>query len=162
MAKEFLSRRGIPYRERDVSRDPVALAEMQHRSGQIGVPVITIGNEVIVGFNAARLEQALAAAGGAPQPKRRRPPLGALVKDAPPAGPAGAYVGSVRASSIADQAALRPGDIIIAVGPYPVRGAQDLETALDKLAAQYRYTSLFVLRDGQRVELPLDFGSNAR
>jgi glutaredoxin 3 len=157
MAKEFLSRRGVPYMERDVSRDPTALADMQRCSGQMGVPVITVGNEVIVGFNAPRLEQALKNANG--RKAVARPPLGALVKDAPSAGPAGAYVGGIRPGSLAERAALRAGDIIVAVGPHPVHGTHDLAAALDTLAAQYRYTSLFVLRDGQRIELPLDFGS---
>ena len=42
--KQFLSQRGIKFTEHDVSVDRAAAAEMVSKSGQMGVPVITVGN----------------------------------------------------------------------------------------------------------------------
>lgn len=50
---------------RDVSQDYAAAVEMVRRSGQQGVPVITLDDEVVVGFDRPRLEQILAASGTA-------------------------------------------------------------------------------------------------
>ena len=55
MAKEYLSSKGISYQAFDVSTDRTALDEMVKISGQMGVPVITINGEVIVGFDKSRL-----------------------------------------------------------------------------------------------------------
>lgn len=51
MAKQFFTSMKIPYAELDVSRDEEAAHEMMHKTGQIGVPVIEIGNTMIVGFD---------------------------------------------------------------------------------------------------------------
>ncbi|MDQ3929742.1 MAG: glutaredoxin family protein, partial [Chloroflexota bacterium] len=58
--KEFLSQRNIPYTEKYVDRDRDAAIEMIRRSGQQGVPVTVIGDQVIVGFDRPRLERAVA------------------------------------------------------------------------------------------------------
>jgi glutaredoxin 3 len=60
-AKAFLSRRGIRYREVDVTKDKKNLEEMIRVSGQTGVPVIVIEDEVMVGFDQERLEEKLRA-----------------------------------------------------------------------------------------------------
>jgi glutaredoxin 3 len=56
--KEFLSRRGIVFEERDVSRDERALDELQKRS-LMTTPVTLIDNEAVVGFDQARLAKLL-------------------------------------------------------------------------------------------------------
>jgi glutaredoxin 3 len=56
--KEFLSQKGIPYVERDVSTDEQAMEELADL-GYMTTPVITIDGEVIVGFNWKRLEELL-------------------------------------------------------------------------------------------------------
>lgn len=61
MAKEYLSSRGIAYHELDVSSNKEALEEMVKLSGQMGVPVIVVDNEVIVGFDRTRIENLLGA-----------------------------------------------------------------------------------------------------
>jgi len=43
-----------------VAQDRDKAKEMIQKSGQMGVPVIVIGDEVIVGFNQPRLDQLLA------------------------------------------------------------------------------------------------------
>jgi S1-C subfamily serine protease len=109
--------------------------EMIRRSGQQGVPVITLGSEVVVGFDRRRLEDILA------RPPRARPSLGARVAGAEAMGrrrglvlPAGAYVGQVTASSPAERAGLREGDVIVSLGGAPVRGVGDLERGLGAVA----------------------------
>jgi glutaredoxin 3 len=40
-----------------VAKDREKAKEMIQKSGQMGVPVIIVDNEIIVGFNQARLDQ---------------------------------------------------------------------------------------------------------
>ncbi|MGH9580466.1 MAG: glutaredoxin family protein [Terriglobales bacterium] len=58
MAKEFLSQKGIVFTDRDVTRDPAAMDELRPL-GFMTTPVITVDGETIVGFDEARLTQAL-------------------------------------------------------------------------------------------------------
>ena len=51
MAKEYLTSKNIPYTDINVAEDQNARQEMITMSGQMGVPVIKIENDVIVGFN---------------------------------------------------------------------------------------------------------------
>lgn len=56
--KEFLSQKGVPFTERDVSIDEKALAELE-RLGYRTTPVTLIDGEVVVGFDQKRLEELL-------------------------------------------------------------------------------------------------------
>ena len=56
MAKDYLSSKGISFKGFDVSQDKTALDEMIKVSGQMGVPVITINGEVVVGFDKDRID----------------------------------------------------------------------------------------------------------
>ncbi len=58
-AKRYLQQRGVPFEDEDVSRNMIAAQYMVQRSGQQGVPVIQVGNEVVVGFDRARLDALL-------------------------------------------------------------------------------------------------------
>ncbi|MDH5695922.1 MAG: glutaredoxin family protein [Dehalococcoidia bacterium] len=58
-AKDYLSRKGIPYVDYNVAEDRDKAKEMIRKSGQLGVPVITVDNEVIVGFNQIVLDKLL-------------------------------------------------------------------------------------------------------
>jgi glutaredoxin 3 len=49
-AKALLERRGIPYREINLARDPDGRAALQQRTGMITFPQIVIGDEVVGGF----------------------------------------------------------------------------------------------------------------
>lgn len=60
-AKDFFKQNNVEYTEYDVAADLEKRAEMVEKSGQMGVPVITIGEEVIVGFDEERIKQAIAA-----------------------------------------------------------------------------------------------------
>lgn len=57
--KTHLKKNGIRYSEIDVSRDQNAAAEMQRKSGQMGVPQTDIGGEIIVGFDKTRINNLL-------------------------------------------------------------------------------------------------------
>ncbi|NMB78676.1 MAG: FAD-dependent oxidoreductase [Methanomicrobiales archaeon] len=57
MAKAFLDKYKVPYESIDVGADIEAAKKMIDLSGQRGVPVITVDDEVIVGFDSQRLNQ---------------------------------------------------------------------------------------------------------
>ncbi len=57
MAKAFLEKHGVPYESIDVGSDSKAAERMIELSGQRGVPVIVIDDEVIVGFDSQRLNE---------------------------------------------------------------------------------------------------------
>lgn len=59
MAKDFFKENNIEYSEFDVSSDKDKRAEMIEKSGQMGVPVISINDEMIVGFNKEKLSNLL-------------------------------------------------------------------------------------------------------
>ena len=58
-AKNFFKENHIEYEEFNVAEDMEKRAEMIKRSGQMGVPVIVIGNDVVVGFNKDKIENLL-------------------------------------------------------------------------------------------------------
>ena len=58
-AKQFLDDHDIPYDDIDVSTDHEKAQEMIHRSGQMGVPVIDVGGEIVVGFDEKKLKELL-------------------------------------------------------------------------------------------------------
>ena len=57
--KEFLKNNNVVFENIDVSSDPAKTDEMVKKSGQIGVPVIEIDGEVIVGFDRDAISQRL-------------------------------------------------------------------------------------------------------
>lgn len=62
MTKEFLKEKGIGYTEHNVAADLEKRQEMVQKSGQMGVPVIFIGDELIVGFDKERIASLLGVA----------------------------------------------------------------------------------------------------
>ncbi|MFC1963715.1 glutaredoxin family protein [Chloroflexota bacterium] len=60
MAEEYLSQKGIQYVEHNVATDRDAAKEMIEKSGQMGVPVIIVGDKVVKGFNRGELDKLLA------------------------------------------------------------------------------------------------------
>lgn len=57
--KEFLSRKGVAYRERDITREPDAIDELR-RLGALATPVVAVNGEAVVGLDEARLNSLLA------------------------------------------------------------------------------------------------------
>jgi glutaredoxin len=58
LAREYLNGKGVPFQERDVSKDQAALAELRRINAPI-VPVIMIEREAILGFDRVRLDDLL-------------------------------------------------------------------------------------------------------
>ncbi len=58
-AKQFLTDNNIIFKNIDVSSDRQAGEEMVQKSGQMGVPVLDIDGEIIVGFDKERIKGAL-------------------------------------------------------------------------------------------------------
>jgi glutaredoxin-like YruB-family protein len=58
-AKQFLRQHGIAFYEYNVAKDLKAAEHMIKRTGQSAVPVIEVGEEVIVGFNQRQLARVL-------------------------------------------------------------------------------------------------------
>jgi glutaredoxin len=59
MAKDWLNEKGIPYSDYNVGEDMEKRKEMVEMTGQLGVPVIRVGEDVMVGFNQAQLAKIL-------------------------------------------------------------------------------------------------------
>ncbi|HRY62714.1 MAG TPA: glutaredoxin family protein [Candidatus Paceibacterota bacterium] len=59
MAKDFFRENKVEYTEKDVYLDEKARNEMVKMTGQSGVPVIKIGDEVIIGFDKATIKELL-------------------------------------------------------------------------------------------------------
>ncbi len=58
-AKEYFSQKGISYVDYDVAKDRDKAKEMIQKSGQMGVPVIMIDDEIVVGFNQSKVDELL-------------------------------------------------------------------------------------------------------
>jgi glutaredoxin-like YruB-family protein len=59
MAKDFLKKNGVAYKDVDVGSDQQAAREMVVKSGQMGVPVLDIDGKIIVGFDKSSIAEAL-------------------------------------------------------------------------------------------------------
>jgi len=136
-AKKFLTELGVSYAEHDVSRDRAAAEEMVRLTGQMGVPVIVVDGQTVIGFDRTRLEQLLT--GGS---SHKHPSLGLKVADAsrkarklgePPVF--GALVGSVAPSSPGERAGIKVGDIITEINRKRVNNAAELEHIVGTLTS---------------------------
>ena len=150
MAKKYLTERGIQFTEYDVSRDRQAADEMVSLTGQMGVPVIVVDGQVIIGFDRQKLEQLIAKGGG-----DNRPKFGLKVADASKVTRKmgglpvfGALVGAVAPGSPGERAGIKEGDIVTEINMRPICGADDLEKALANLRQGARVT--IILQRGQR------------
>ncbi len=59
MAKEFFAKNNVAYEEHNVASDMKAREEMVAKSHQLGVPVIDVDDQIIIGFDQKTLEQVL-------------------------------------------------------------------------------------------------------
>jgi len=57
--KEFLKEHSIDFEDIDVSQNKTAAEEMIKKSGQMGVPVVDIDGQIIVGFDKEKISQLL-------------------------------------------------------------------------------------------------------
>ncbi|MCL5258079.1 MAG: glutathione S-transferase N-terminal domain-containing protein [Patescibacteria group bacterium] len=59
LAKEFLTKKGVAFEEKNVETDLNSRNELIQKSGQLAVPVIEIDGKLIIGFSADEIEKAL-------------------------------------------------------------------------------------------------------
>ena len=59
-AKDFFSANGVAFTDYNVGTDLAKRKEMIEKSGQMGVPVSTVGKDLIVGFDEPKLRELLA------------------------------------------------------------------------------------------------------
>ena len=57
--KEFLNENNVEFTDIDVSSDAAKAQEMIEKSGQMGVPVLDIDGEIIVGFDREKISEKL-------------------------------------------------------------------------------------------------------
>ncbi|MBI3930574.1 MAG: PDZ domain-containing protein [Chloroflexi bacterium] len=143
MVKEFLSQKGVTYKEYDVSLDQNAARQLVNRTGQMGVPVTVIDGQTIIGYDRVQLERVLS--------REQRPSLGAAVADASKITAKlgmgitlGAYVGKVKPRSLAERLGLAAGDIITEVNMKRIANADDIENALSRLSRGSRISLVFI------------------
>ncbi len=59
MVKQYFDENDVAYEDIDVSKDEKAAEDMVRKSGQMGVPVIDVHGQIIVGFDKEELAGAL-------------------------------------------------------------------------------------------------------
>lgn len=59
MAKDYLTEKNIAFTDYNVATDLEKRQEMMQKSGQMGVPVIYIGDEMIIGFDKPKIASLL-------------------------------------------------------------------------------------------------------
>ena len=57
--KQFLKDNNVIFEDIDISANQAATEEMIQKTGQMGVPVVDIEGEIIVGFDKEKIAQAL-------------------------------------------------------------------------------------------------------
>jgi S1-C subfamily serine protease len=146
---DFLVRRKIDFDVYDVTEDSRALRVMQLISGQTGVPVLVVDNEVYANVD---LRQLNALFQRQPRPSVK---LGISIANVQPSEsyPAGgAYIGRVKKDTPAERAGLQQGDIIIELAQRPVRKAQDVHAVLAEMSIGSRLP-ITVQRTGRTLRL---------
>jgi glutaredoxin-like YruB-family protein len=59
-AKDFFNEHNVGFTEHNVAEDHAKRTEMIEMTGQMGVPVIRIGDDVVVGFDEDKIKELLA------------------------------------------------------------------------------------------------------
>ena len=124
---------------------------MVNLTGQMGVPVIVIGGEAIIGFDRNRIRELLTS-GDTPQKSVR---FGLKIADASKAAAQmgltpvpGAIIGEVIHGFLGEKAGLKEGDIVTGINGGSVKSAADMEKTLAALKSGDIVTILF-LRGGE-------------
>ncbi len=58
-AKNYFKSLGIPFEDVDVSRDQREAERMVQKTHQYGVPVIELGNQIVIGFDRNKIDRIL-------------------------------------------------------------------------------------------------------
>ena len=141
----------MSYKEYDVSRDRAAAEEMVRLTGQMGVPVIVIDNQPIIGFDRNRIRELLASGNGSKKSVRFGLKIADAAKLASKMGVApapGAIIGGVTPGLLGEKAGLKTGDIVTGLNGGSVKSAADMEKFLTAVI-QGNIVTISFLRDGK-------------
>lgn len=58
-AKQFLDANKVAYKDLNVASDVAARKEMVKKSGQLGVPVLDVDGQIVIGYDEPRLKEML-------------------------------------------------------------------------------------------------------
>ena len=161
----YLDQRGVQYAKRDVLTDPSATAILFGRLGRVTVPVVQIGDRLLVGYDPVQLARFLPATGS----EEPGVSFGAAVRGvtaqiaAEKRLPAayGVEVGSVKEGSPAEAAGIRSGDVITAIGPYTISGGADQFRRAVSIRRPGDTMTLTLWRDGGSVDATVSFPKEA-
>ena len=157
----YLDQRGIEYTKRDVLTDPSATAILFGRLGRVTVPVVQIGDRLLVGYDPVQLARFLPAAGS----EEPGVSFGAAVRSVTaqiaverqlPAA-YGVDVGSVKEGSPAEAAGIQSGDVITAIGPYTINGGADQFRRAVSIRRPGDTMSLTLWRAGETIDVTVTF-----
>ncbi len=157
----YLDQRGVAYKKRDVLSDPSATAILFGRLGRVVVPVVQVGERLIVGHDPVQLARFLPR----PDSEEQHVSFGASVRTVTseiaqekhlPAT-YGVEVGQVKPGSPAEAAGILPGDVITGIGPYTVNGGADQFRRAVSLRQPGDTMMLTVWREGDISELAVAF-----
>ena len=157
----YLDQRGLAYTRRDVLTDPSATAILFGRLGRVTVPVVQIGDRLLVGHDPVQLARFL------PREDADEPGVafGAAVRGVTAEIAAekrlpsayGVEVGSVKEGSPAAAAGIRAGDVITTIGPYTINGGADQFRRAVALRRPGDSMALALWRDGEPVDVVVSF-----
>jgi S1-C subfamily serine protease len=119
---------------------------MVNLSGQMGVPVIVIDGEVIIGFDRARIQELVATGAASPRAVRFGLKIADAMKTAPQMGlnpMPGAVIGEVAPGWLGEKVGLKAADIVIEINGGLINTAADMERALVALKSGDIVTILF-------------------
>ena len=157
----YLDQRGVAYKKRDVLSDPSATAILFGRLGRVVVPVVQVGERLLVGHDPVQLARFLPR----PDGEEQHVSFGASVRTVTseiaqekhlPAT-YGVEVGQVKPGSPAEAAGILSGDVITGIGPYTVNGGADQFRRAVSLRQPGDTMMLTVWREGDISELAVAF-----
>lgn len=157
----YLDQRGIAYTKRDVLSDPSATAILFGRLGRVVVPVVQVGDRLLVGSDPVQLARFLPRQDGDEQhvsfgaSVRTVTSEIATAKQLPAAY--GVEVGHVKPGSPAEAAGILPGDVITGIGPYTVNGGADQFRSALSLRQPGDTMMLTIWREGDISEVAVSF-----
>ena len=157
----YLDQRGIAYTKRDVLSDPSATAILFGRLGKVVVPVVQVGERLLVGHDPVQLARFLPR----PESEEQHVAFGASVRTvtaeiATEKGLPSTYgveVGQVKPGSPAEAATIQPGDVITGIGPYTVNGGADQFRRAVSLRQPGDTMMLTIWRSGESFEVAVAF-----
>jgi PDZ domain/Glutaredoxin len=161
----YLDQRGVAYTKRDVLSDPSATAILFGRLGKVVVPVVQVGERLLVGHDPVQLARFLPR----PESEEQHVAFGASVRTvtaeiaAAKGLPAtyGVEVGQVKPGSPAEAAGIQGGDVITGIGPYTVNGGADQFRRAVSLRQPGDTMMLTLWRDGDISEVAVVFPTEA-